>query len=80
MAATLIPLKSELRVYLNNGTTTTGAVKTVTVKLADLNPTAISTATTEQLALLMALSTTTTDIFTKTIYQTAITSTSQLTN
>ena len=80
MAASLIPTKSELRVYLNNGTTTTGAVKTVTVKLADLNATTMASATTEQLTLLMTLSTTIADILTKSVYYTAITSTSQLTN
>ena len=80
MATHLTPLKSELRVYLNNGTSTTGAVRTVTVKLADLDATTMASATDEQLALIMAISRAAATMFTKSVYMTAVTESSELSN
>lgn len=78
--ANLEPMKSELRAFLNNGSSSTGAVRTLTMKLADLNADAMAAATTEQLALLLEISRKAAVVLTKSVYYTAVSSVSQLVN
>lgn len=75
--ATSTIYKNELRALLNNGTTTTGAVRTLTMKIGNLVK---STLTAEQLAKATALASTLEAICTKSFYSLDIQTTSAITN
>ena len=77
--ASLIAENAILRAELNNGSTTTGAVRVIQLKLADINSSAdLTNATT--LSNLLAISQAVRNVLLKSVYQTTITQKSQLSN
>lgn len=74
--ARIVPTKGEFKALLNNGTTTTGAVKTLTVKYAELNPQKAANLTESEMGLLAAISTAASATFSKSIFENAIVLTS----
>lgn len=78
MAARIIAEKAILKAELNNGTSTTGAVRVIQQKLADIDEHADLTDSTV-LDAILSISSTAANVLLKSIYQTTITQIGQLT-
>lgn len=77
--ARIIPENIVLKAELNNGSTTTGAVRTTQQKLADVDP-SVDLTDTAITGLLLAIPQAVRNVLAKSIYQTTITQVGQLTN